>query len=147
MFLFYAIIFIVIPGFIDWCLIQDCPHIWVPLAVLPICLIILGYSEYKSSKGKNDIPKKPIDSRGSSSSAHANKSSSADTSNFSSDFKYGKKAENIPADIPQNQNSASKPQKSAKTTAKSSALDDTFDCYDLNLDDFDPNLGKAPNEQ
>lgn len=51
-FLFLFGLFIVIPAFFDWCLIRDCPNMWVPLLTLIPCLTILAYNEYKSSQEK-----------------------------------------------------------------------------------------------
>ena len=40
MFAFLFVVFILIPLWIDWTLIQDCPNLWITAIVLAICLPI-----------------------------------------------------------------------------------------------------------
>lgn len=57
-FLFLFGLFIVLPAFFDWCLLQNCLNMWIPLLVLIPCIGVLAYSEYKSSQAKKEAEAK-----------------------------------------------------------------------------------------
>lgn len=59
--LFLVIVFIVIPLFIDYALIQTCPYMWVPAIVFVLCSVLLLVVEWKkpSEPSFTFTPSKP----------------------------------------------------------------------------------------
>lgn len=57
--LFLVIVFIVIPLFIDYALIQTCPYMWVPAIVFVLCLALLLAVEWKKPSAPTFTPYEP----------------------------------------------------------------------------------------
>lgn len=57
--LFLIIVFIVIPLFIDWALIQTCPYMWVPAIVFVLCATLLLVVEWKKPSEPTFTPYEP----------------------------------------------------------------------------------------
>lgn len=57
--LFLVIVFIVIPLFIDYALIQTCPYMWVPAIVFVLCAALLLAVEWKKPSTPTFTPYEP----------------------------------------------------------------------------------------
>lgn len=51
-FLVLGFIFIVAPTFLTYCLMQDCPHLWIPLTVTIMWTMVFIYMSNKKEKGE-----------------------------------------------------------------------------------------------